>query len=228
MKMTSNGLAEGSLPFDPQAAAVGISRAAGTVGIAGAEGIVDGVLGERRAVAAVVVTRRIGVVGVRAQLAVIISLLVIEPWRVGGERIRRGLVAERTTVGTEGIFDAVRVEWASGSEGIDRRVRIKRIGVQIAEIVGGVRERQWKDEQNNKDHPHGGPPINGAAGEKRLLLDWGTAQAGQKRFMPSSSSRHVAVRSQGARSSNDPIASLALAGEEVAGGLAIASDDGKK
>ena len=44
-------LASRSLPFDPQAAAVGIGRAAGAVGIARAEGIVDGVLGERRAVA---------------------------------------------------------------------------------------------------------------------------------------------------------------------------------
>ena len=41
-----------SLPFDPQAADVGIARAVGTVGIPGAVGIVDGVLGERKAVAA--------------------------------------------------------------------------------------------------------------------------------------------------------------------------------
>ena len=66
-----------SLPFDPQAAAVGIGRAVGTVGIAGAVGIVDGVLGIRRAVATVGVTRRIGFVRIRAQLATIISLLVI-------------------------------------------------------------------------------------------------------------------------------------------------------
>ena len=57
----------------------------------------------------------------------IISLLVIEPWRVGGERIRRGLVAEWTAVGAEGIVDAVRFEWAAGSEGIGRR--IGRVGI---------------------------------------------------------------------------------------------------
>ena len=42
-----------SLPLDPQTAAVGIGRAVGAIGIAGAKGIVDGVWGERRAVAAV-------------------------------------------------------------------------------------------------------------------------------------------------------------------------------
>ena len=115
-------LASRSLSFDAEAAAVGIGRAAGTVGIAGAVGIVNGVLGEWRAVAAVGVTRRIGFVRVRAQLAMIISLLGIESWRVGGERIRRGLVAEGTAVGTEGIVDTVRFEWASGSEGIGSRV----------------------------------------------------------------------------------------------------------
>ena len=46
-------LASRSLSFDPQAAAVGIGRAVGTVGTARAVGIGDGVLGERRAVAAV-------------------------------------------------------------------------------------------------------------------------------------------------------------------------------
>ena len=121
-------LASRSLSFDPQAAAVGIGRAVGTVGTARAVGIGDGVLGERRAVAAVGVTRRIGVVGVRAQLAMIITLLVIEPWRVGGERIRRGLVAEGTAVGTEGIVDAVRFEGASGSVGIG--CRVGRVGIR--------------------------------------------------------------------------------------------------
>ena len=45
-----------------------------------------------------------------------------EPWRVGGERIRRGLVAERTAVGAEGIVDAVRLERAPCSEGNGSRV----------------------------------------------------------------------------------------------------------
>ena len=37
--------------INPQAAAVGIVRAVGTVGTARPEGIIDGLLGERRAVA---------------------------------------------------------------------------------------------------------------------------------------------------------------------------------
>ena len=73
------------------------------------------------------------------------SPLVIEPWRVGGERIRRGLVAEGTTIGTTRVVDAVRVERATGSEGIGRRVSIKRIGAQISEIFGLDGERKCKD-----------------------------------------------------------------------------------
>ena len=52
------------------------------------------------------------------------------------------MVAEWTAVGAEGIVDAVRVEWAAGSEGIGRRVRIKRIGAQITEIFGLDGERE--------------------------------------------------------------------------------------
>ena len=64
------------------------------------------------------------------------SLLVIEPWRVGGEGIRRGLIAEWTAVGAKLVVDAVRFEWTAGSEGIGRRVRVIRIGAQIAELFG--------------------------------------------------------------------------------------------
>ena len=64
-------------------------------------------MGEWRAVTAVGATRRVSVVWIGAQLATIISLLVIEPWGVSGERIRRGLVAEWTAIGAEGIVDAV-------------------------------------------------------------------------------------------------------------------------
>ena len=45
-------------------------------------------------------------------------------------------MTEGTALGAEGIVDAVRFEGASGSEEIGRRIRIKRIGAQIAEIFG--------------------------------------------------------------------------------------------
>ena len=80
-------------------------------------------MGVRRAVTAVGVTRRIGIVWVCAQLATIISLLVIESWCVGGERICRRLIAERTAVVAKLVVDAVRFEWTAGSKGIGRRVR---------------------------------------------------------------------------------------------------------
>ena len=125
--ITSSGSAGRSAAFDPQAASVGIGRTVGTIRTARPEGIGDRVRRVRRAVAAQGVTRRIGIVRVGVQPATIISLLVIDPWRVGGERIRRRLVAERTAVGAEGIVDAVRFEGASGSEGIGRRVGRVRI-----------------------------------------------------------------------------------------------------
>jgi len=65
-----------------------------------------------------------------------------EPRRIGGEWIRRGLIAEGTAVGAERIVDAVRLEGASSSEGIGRGIRIVRIRAQFAEIfrVDGERE----------------------------------------------------------------------------------------
>ena len=117
----------GLLSFDPKAAAVGIRGTAGAVGIPGAEGILDRVRRIWRAVAAVGVTARIGVMRIRAQLTTIIPLLVIQPRRICGERIRRRLIAERTSVWAEGIVQAVRLEGAASPEGIGRGIRIVRI-----------------------------------------------------------------------------------------------------
>ena len=124
--------AEGLSTFNPKAAAVGIRGTAGVVGIPGAEGIVDRVRRERRAVAAVGVTGRIRIIWVRAQLAAIVPFLFIQPRRISGEWIRRRLIAEGTAVGTEGIVHAVRLEGASGSEGIGGGIRIERIRAQLA------------------------------------------------------------------------------------------------
>ena len=72
--------------------------------------------------------------GVRAQLAAIVPLLVVEPWGVSRIGIRGRLIAEGTAVGAEGIVQAVRLEGASGSVGIGRGIRIERIGAQLAGI----------------------------------------------------------------------------------------------
>jgi hypothetical protein len=49
-------------------------------------------------------------------------------------------------------------------------------------VLGLDGERQWKDEQNKVDQLHREPPISGAASEKNLLVDWGTAEvAGRRR-----------------------------------------------
>ena len=141
-----------SLPLNPQATAVGIRGTVGTIRTASPEGIGDGVLGKRRAVAAEGVARRVGFVQVRAQLAAIVPLLVIEPWRVRRKGVRRRLIAERTAVRTKRIVDAVRFEWAAGSEGIGRRVRIKRIGAQITEIFGRGGERKQQEQEEEKRH----------------------------------------------------------------------------
>jgi len=72
----------GTFPTPSQAAAVGIRGTAGVVEIPGAERIVDRVMRERIAVTAVGVTGRIRIIRVRAQLAAIVSLLVVKPRRV--------------------------------------------------------------------------------------------------------------------------------------------------
>ncbi len=119
-EFTWSGSADGLAPFNSEAAAVGIRGTAGVVGIAGAKGIVDRVRRERRAVAAVGVTGRIRIIRVRTQLAAIVSLLVIQPRRIGSERVRRRLIAEGTAVGAEGIVQAVWLEGASGPKGIGK------------------------------------------------------------------------------------------------------------
>ena len=68
-----------SASFNSQAPAVWIRGTAGAVRISGAVGILDRVRRERRAVAAVGVARRIRIIRVRAELAAIVSLLVITP-----------------------------------------------------------------------------------------------------------------------------------------------------
>ena len=80
--ITWSGSAAGSAPFNSEAVAVGIRGTAGAVGIPGAVGILDRVRRERRAVAAVGVTGRIRIIRVRAQLAAIVPLLVIQPRRI--------------------------------------------------------------------------------------------------------------------------------------------------
>ena len=134
--------------------AVGIRGTAGAVGTPGAVGV----------------TGRIGIIRVRAQLAVIVPLLVIEPRRVGGERIRRRLIAEGTAIGTEGIVQAVRLEGAAGSERIGRGFRVERIGAQLAEIFRVDGERQWQQhEQKEDENTHGEPPSSGRTSGFSLL-----------------------------------------------------------
>ena len=83
------GSTAGSASFNPQASAVGIRGTAGVVGIPRAEGIVDRVRRERRAVAALGVTGRIRIIWVRAQLAPVLTLLIVEPGGVRRIGIRR-------------------------------------------------------------------------------------------------------------------------------------------
>jgi len=143
-ELTWSASAAGSASFNPQAVAVGIRGIAGAVGIPGAVGVVDRVRREGGAVAAVGVAGRIGVIRVRAQLTPVLTLLVIQPRRIGGERIRRRLITVGTAVGAEGIVDAVRLEGAAGSVGIGRGIRIVGVRAQLAEIFRVDRERLWK------------------------------------------------------------------------------------
>jgi len=88
------GSADLSLSFDSQASAVGIAGTIGAIGTACAVGIVNGIWRKPGSVPAVGVAGRIRIVRIGAQLAAVISLLVMKPRRIGGERIRRRLIAE--------------------------------------------------------------------------------------------------------------------------------------
>src|SRR5512147_3096704 len=78
-------------------------------------------------------------------------LLVIKPWGLGGERIRRGLIGEGTATGTVGIVDAVRFEGASGSGWISCRVRCVRIQAEFAGIFSTSRRGT---QENSEEKPH--------------------------------------------------------------------------
>ena len=107
LEITWSGSAARSAAFNSEAAAVGIRGTAGAVGIPGAVWILDRVRRERRALAAAGVAGRVGVIRVCAQLAAIVPLLVIQARRIGGEGIRRRLIAVGTAVWAEGVVDAV-------------------------------------------------------------------------------------------------------------------------
>jgi len=151
-EITWSGAATGSAAINSEATAVGIRGTAGAIGIPGAEGIIDRVLRERRAETGL--SRLSGLFGLscwpdrktnqRTKKTRETRQTSKEPRRIGGERIRRGLIAERTTVGAEGIIDAVQLEGASGSVGIGRGIRIVRIRAQLAEIFRVNGERQWQ------------------------------------------------------------------------------------
>lgn len=68
-----------SVPFNPQAVTVGIYGTAEAVKTPGIEGIVDGIGRKRKAVAAVGVPGRIRIIRVHAELAMLVSLLFVEP-----------------------------------------------------------------------------------------------------------------------------------------------------
>ena len=70
---------QSSASFNSEAAAVGIRGTAGAIGTTGTVGILDRIWRERRTVEAVGVARRVRIIRVRAQLAAIVPLLVIQP-----------------------------------------------------------------------------------------------------------------------------------------------------
>ncbi len=112
----ADGSAKRSSTFDPQAAAVGVRGTAGAVGIPGTVRILDRVRRVGRAVATIGVTGRIRIIRVRAKLASVLTLVIVELWGVSRIGIRRRLIAEGTAIGAEGIVDAVRLEGASGTK----------------------------------------------------------------------------------------------------------------
>ncbi len=137
----ADGRANLLLSFDSQAAAVGVGGAIGAIGTACGVRIVDGIGRKRRPVPAVGVAGRLGIVRIGAQLAAVVSSLVVKPWRVGREWIPRRLDAERTAVRAEAIVDPVRRKRTPRPERIGRRVLLVRVGAQFSKVFSGGRKR---------------------------------------------------------------------------------------
>lgn len=92
------------------------------------------------------IARAVRSVGIRAQLAAILALLIVEPGGIGRKRIGGGLSAERI----------------AGAKGIRGRVRGIGISAQVPEILGldGRRKETGKEQA---EHPHRTPPGEGVA-----------------------------------------------------------------
>ncbi len=138
----------------PQAAAVGNGRAVGTVGIARAERIGDGARRKRRAVAVYLV-----------DLVHLVCLVCFVISFIGPNGPDRPEKPNRSNKPEKPDRQA-RSRGAAGSEGIGRRVRIKRIGAQIAEIVGGGGERTQQEQEEK--HRHRAPLRNDRLGSRLL------------------------------------------------------------
>lgn len=100
--------------FNPPSPPIRILRRIGSEGTPRAVGIVQRLRRVGGAVAAIAIAGGIGIVGIGAELAAIVPLLIVEPGRVGGIGIGGRLVAEPAAVGAEGIVDAVGIEAANG------------------------------------------------------------------------------------------------------------------
>ena len=103
-------------------------------------------------VSAVGVTGLIRIVRIGAQLAAVLPLVVIEPWRIGRKGIPRRLIAEWTAVRAEGIVDSARRKGTPRPEWIGRRVLLVRIRAQISEIFRGGKERGEKEQEDKQWH----------------------------------------------------------------------------
>lgn len=118
-----------------------------TIGTACAVRIVDRVGRKQRPIPALGVAGGIRIVRIRAQLAAVISLLVVEPWRIGREGIPRRLIAEWTAIRTEWIVDPVRCKGTPRSLWIGHRILVVRIRTQFPKVFGGDSNRTEKGQE---------------------------------------------------------------------------------
>lgn len=130
-------------PSDAPALPVGIGGAVSSIRIPRAKRIVERVGGIGIPIAAVGIAHRIRIVRVRAQVAAIGPLLIIQPGCLGRVGVGSGPIAVRTAINSKLIRDAVGREGTAGAERIGDRVRIKFVGREVAEVfgVGGEREK---------------------------------------------------------------------------------------
>lgn len=116
-----------------------------------AKRIVERVGGIGIPIPAVGIAHRIGIVLVRAELAAVVSLLIVQTGCLGRVGVGGGLIAVRTAIDPKLVRHAVGGVGIADSVWIGDRVRIEFVGREVAEIFSVDGERDENEETREQE-----------------------------------------------------------------------------